>query len=507
MVLDILLSPAAADSIQLGTAPIISGCAYIIAMLAIQLFVARKCIDLSNTTKTQWNKRYNKHVILPLIFLTLIEKLSYGALSLYNRNEITMLFNAIPLYQPLTFGRLANKYFDFKAPVVQTNTINKNGALNYPLAPITFKAEKNKPHIFVITIDSLSKFAVNKENTPNIHALANDAYVFKQHYSGGNATRFGIFSLFYGLNSSYWFPALNENKGPVLIDALKQLDYQINIVSSTNADWPEFRKTAYVNVATDVLDKFDGSPWEKDRKSTTAYLDKISNVEKPQFSFLFLDAPHGYSYPPNHNKYHANDTNINYLTIGKDSPELAQVLARYKNAAFYNDALVGEVIRRLKRDKLYDDSIIIFTADHGQEFYEQGYFAHNSAFTTTQIQVPFIIKLPGNEHHSIDDLSSHNDFVPTLLTYLGVNNPSSDYSNGFDLLGNTYNRKYIYSANWNNNAVVSNGFTYVFSNLPNKMFKSQIRDNENYKHVIDGKKINPAILMQIMDDNKRFSKR
>ena len=399
------------------------------------------------------------------------------------------------------------KHFDFKVEKVETNTISKYGKLNYPINPIAFKSAVKTPNIFVITLDSLSSFVVNKENTPNIEKLKLDSTVFENHYSGGNATRFGIFSLFYGLNSTYWFPFLNENKGPVLIDVLKQLNYDINLISSTSANWPEFRKTAYINSLETLQDKFEGTPWQKDQSSSNAYLASIQESQTPQFSFLFLDAPHGYSFPAEFNKYNASTKAINYLTIDKNDDQLQQVVSMYKNSVFYNDYLIGKIITQLKSAGLYDDSIIIFTSDHGQEFYQQGYFGHNSAFSKTQVKVPFVIKLPSNQHQKYSSLSSHNDLVPTLLSYLGVNNPVSDYSNGINLLNSAVKRDYVFTANWNKNAVITNNGTFVFSNLPNKMFRSEIRDNETYEKIANGKKINPKYLFKVMNSNKHFMAR
>jgi membrane-anchored protein YejM (alkaline phosphatase superfamily) len=506
MVIDIMLSPAAAESIDMGIYPPLLAITFIASILLIQYLFIQKLVKTNVTTKNRINKIYNKKVILPLIIIVLVEKFSYGILTIYSKNQIVMSFNVIPMYQPLTFTRFVSKHFDIKVEEGQSNTILKNGALKYPINPIVFNDKLNKPNIYLITVDSLSKFVVNEENTPNIHQLKSDSIYFSNHYSGGNATRFGIFSLFYGLNSTYWFPFLNENKAPVLIDALKEINYDINLVSSTNGDWPEFKQTAYVNTLDSLHDDFDGQPWQKDQQSTKKYLEIINDNKTPQFSFLFLDAPHGYSFPADFNKYNATNEDINYLTMSKDSHKLDQVKSRYKNSAYYNDDLVGKIIKQLKDDNLYDKSIIIFTADHGQEFYEQGYFAHNSAFTKTQVNVTFMIKMPGNQQSEYTNLSSHNDLVPTLLTYMGVKNPTSDYSNGINLLNDQLERDYIFTANWNNNAVITNDNTYVFSNLPNKMFKSEVRDNDTYKQQPNAPKINPQYLLSIMDANKQFMK-
>jgi membrane-anchored protein YejM (alkaline phosphatase superfamily) len=291
------------------------------------------------------------------------------------------------------------------------------------------------------------------------------------------------------------------------------LNYDISIISSTNTNWPEFRKTCYVNVQEGIEDEFKGSPWEKDEQSASCFLNHIDTYKNqtPLFNFIFLDAPHGYSYPESSNKYLAAKGEINYLTVSEGSEELKTTIKRYKNAVYYNDQLFGKMITKLKEKKLYDDSLIIYTSDHGQEFFEQGNFGHNTSFSKGQIHVPLIIKLPkslqkshlGEQINSY--LTSHQDIVPSLLTLLGVKNDTSKYSNGKNFFSQTFKRDYIFSANWNNNAIVSKDVTSVFSNLPNKMFNNEIRDSHTYE-LFKNKKINSKFILDTMNENKKFLK-
>ena len=61
-----------------------------------------------------------------------------------------------------------------------------------------------------------------------------------------------------------------------------------------------------------------------------------------------------------------------------------QVKATHKNAVFYNDMLFLKIINKLKEKGLYENSIIIYTSDHGQEFFEFGKLGHNSSFSKYQ---------------------------------------------------------------------------------------------------------------------------
>jgi membrane-anchored protein YejM (alkaline phosphatase superfamily) len=511
MVINILTSPDAFDSIQLGIAPIALFIFMILLLVGLEVFLIVKIFNNDAIRNENLNRRLNKSVIIPLYLIFFIEKITYGSLSLMNKNETVSKFKVIPLYQPFTFSRIAAKFFDYKPDVEIKNTINTNSKLIYPKNKLIINENPNTFNIFIFASDSVKNTIINKNTSPYIEKFKEDSMVFNNHHSGGNATRFGVFSLMYGVNSTYWFNFLHASKGAIIFDVLKGLEYKIDIISSTNTSWPEFRKTCYVNVLDSIKDDFEGKPWEKDKKSTQYFLDMIEahDTNKPLFSFVFLDAPHGYSFPKEYDKFNAKSDGLNYLTANKD---IKSTIAKYKNAVYYNDSLLSKMIEKLKEKNLYDNSLIIYTSDHGEEFYEYGFFGHNSSFSKAQTNVPFIIKLPKPLKNNIeirDDymgmMTSHNDVVPTILSLIGVSNNTTDYSNGQNIFSKQFKRDYVLNANWNNNAIITKQNTYVFSNLPNKMFKNEVRKTETYKK-IKNKKINSKILLDVMNENRYFLK-
>jgi len=513
MVINIITSPDAMDSIQLGFAPIWFSLLMVWMLAEFELYLIKKITNDYPRKKERLNRKLNGLMIAPFILIVLSEKVAYGMASLENKNDILAKFEVIPLYLPLTFNRLVSKWFDYKPDVQSKTSVSKKAKLNYPIEPIKISKNPNRFNIFIIASDAVRNSILSQEVSPHIEAFKENALVFENHQSGGNATRFGIFSLIYGVNASYWFSFLNSAKPPVLFDILKKLDYQIDIISSTNTNWPEFRKTCYVDVLDSIKDDFEGKPWEKDKNATDYLLDKIRHYDssKPIFSFIFFDSPHGYSFPPNENIFDADGENINYLTISKDGRDIKSALSGYKNAVHYDDKLFGQIVTKLKAKGLYDNSMIIFTSDHGQEFYEYGNFGHNSAFSKAQVNSPMIIKLPRGVDVELPvdfpkTLTSHIDIVPTILSLIGVDkNSTKNYSNGYNIFDKEYHRESAFVGNWNNSAVVTPEFTYIFSNLPNKMFKNSVRDNLTYK-VVKDKRAKSSLLLQVMDDNRRFLK-
>ncbi len=89
--------------------------------------------------------------------------------------------------------------------------------------------------------------------------------VWLYHVSGGNATRYGIFSLFYGLHGSYWMPVLDENAPPVLLTTLAAQGYDLHAFSGPSLSSPEFRSTVFVAMEPQVDDSYpQKAKWERD---------------------------------------------------------------------------------------------------------------------------------------------------------------------------------------------------------------------------------------------------
>ena len=110
------------------------------------------------------------------------------------------------------------------------------------------------------------------------------------------------------------------------------------------------------------------------------------------------------------------------------------------------------------------------------------------------------IQLPNN-YETI--LSSNIDIVPSILSIIGVKNDPKDYSNGKNLFDKDYKRDYVFVSNWNNNAIITDKKTYLFSNLPNKMFKNEIRDSNSYKK-IKNSKVDSKLILDVMNHNRQF---
>jgi len=98
----------------------------------------------------------------------------------------------------------------------------------------------------------------------------------------------------------------------------------------------------------------------------------------------------------------------------------------------------------LKEHGFYDNSLVIFIADHGEEFWDHGGFEHGHTLYEELIHVPLIIHFPGGKYAGkrISEPTSQVDILPTILDALKINEKNLIRSQGVSLLPLLENKKF-----------------------------------------------------------------
>jgi hypothetical protein len=347
-------------------------------------------------------------------------------------------------------------------------------SLNYPKKRLQCEPNQSAGlNVVMLVVDSLRFDALNDQVMPNTFGLEDSSRVFNDHFSTGNATRFGIFGLLYGLPGSYWHAMVGEQRGSVLFDVLVKQEYQLFIDASASWSFPEFDRTVFVSVRDRIV---SGSTLQalnpNDKRHTDSIVtDDITrkiinrNTEKPFFSLLFLDAPHSFSQDSSAaSPFQPALENVRYLDLDNDF-EPTEFLNLYKNSVYYDDTLIGQVIETLKQQSLLDETVLIITGDHSQEFNDlrQNYWGHNSNFSKYQTRVPMLIRWPGLSADKVSRRTNHEDIVPTLMRrVLGCENPVDDYSTGQDLYAPAYRSKPLLIESWSTRALMTDDRIFVY---------------------------------------------
>ena len=154
-----------------------------------------------------------------------------------------------------------------------------------------------------------------------------------------------------------------------------------------------------------------------------------SNPPQPFFLFTNFIDPHGPYRPPTRLKQLFQSGKKRILSPEQIPP--SQILKKplnyydyvdaYDREIRYTDETLAVLIKKFKAKGLWDDSFVIFLADHGEAMGEQGYyFAHGHNLAHCQIHVPFILKdVDGGSGLRTDEVQ-HLDIVPTVLQSVGI---------------------------------------------------------------------------------------
>jgi arylsulfatase A-like enzyme len=103
-------------------------------------------------------------------------------------------------------------------------------------------------------------------------------------------------------------------------------------------------------------------------------------------------------------------------------PEYLQSLVdKYDTAVRYTTDQLANLFDGLAARKLFDDTLIVVTADHGEELFDHGGFNHGCSLHREVLQVPLYLKMPGQRRgQTVDAPVDLIDLVPTILDVAGV---------------------------------------------------------------------------------------
>ncbi len=307
-------------------------------------------------------------------------------------------------------------------------------------APLT------KPNLILISLDCLradhvGAYGYERDTTPRIDAFSNEAVLFQTAIATSSYTLPTHASMLTGLPPSLHGVTVRTkipSSVPYLPQLLAEAGYRVNgVVSATFlSQFFGFQRGFHTyshmsGRAQQVVDEGLALLREGDGQN--------------QFLFLHLYDPH-WPYTPHREligRFGERPSDVSDLMhrVQKNSPprspsEINQVVNLYDAVLVYLDEELGRFFVELKRMKLYDQALIILTADHGEAFYEHGHWQHGQAKVQDGpglyeeiIHVPLIVKWPGETFGlKIPHLVSQADICPTLLEAAGLKDSTGEWS-------------------------------------------------------------------------------
>ncbi len=283
--------------------------------------------------------------------------------------------------------------------------------------------------------DYLPFFNHQKNIAPRMEEFSEDSIIFKNAIAQGSWTRVSVGSLFTGLHP-FAHRAITLKSGladelTTLAEVLERAGYHTIGISSNAGIKPYFNFHQgfqffkyHSNLSGGISDKLNEYAIAELRKKKTPYFLYLHTMDLHRpYKLKEEFTP---SFPPE-----TEDDKSQMVSVRRDgkilySVNLKQVLAMYEAAIRQNDKSFGDLIDELKKLDLYDDTLIILMADHGDEFYEHGNFAHGKTLYQEVIHQLLVIKLPGqlNAGRIIHENVQTIDVFPTFLDLIGEPIPS-----------------------------------------------------------------------------------
>ncbi len=515
-VLDLVLTPGGIASLGASQSTQITAALIVAALLLMQAgayyFTAIRENARRTVHETHPGKRW-RWLILALVLATVGERVAFAYSAATNYQPILFASERYPFYLPLSMRKVAKALGIKEQPRGEGSIDLAQGSLNYPLAPLVVERPARSPNIVWLVAESLRFDMLDAKIMPQTWQFSEKAMRLEKHYSGGNLTQMGVFSMFYGLYSTYWFPMLDNRRSPVLMDVMQQQDYQFGLYTSQRFTFPAFDKTIFAKMnPADLHERQGGADaWKRDVINIGEMLDFIDqrDANRPFMTYMFFESTHAnYDFPPESAIAKPYLEDLNYITADFKG-QIGDIKNRYINAAHHVDSQIGRVIDHLREKKLLDNTIVIVLGDHGEEFMERGRWGHSAEFNRFQTSTPAVIYVPGQQPRVVSGITSHLDIPATLMPLLGVKNPASDYSLGKNLLDPAYHRDYAVAGDWNRVAYLGENFKIAFPVNTAGAVKSEATDGDDnpLQDHADAKVAIRPVMVEMMKNLTRFTRR
>jgi hypothetical protein len=255
-------------------------------------------------------------------------------------------------------------------------------------------------HLFIFIIESLRQDAINPVVAPCMDALGREHFRHPFCIASANGTHLSWYSIFFSQPAFLW--KSEQLKGSPLIKDLKKEGYKICVLSSPRLSYYGMDQLMFGS-RCELVDHYfcpkmtqELTAFEADRACFMKLEQIVESLDSKGAFIVFLDATHfGYSLPSqNRHPFEPFVSAIPYVQTVFSKVDVQGIKNRYFNAIHAVDRLFGQFFDFLKHKGLFDESLVMLTSDHGEEFFEQGQLFHASHLSNEQIKIPFILKPP-----------------------------------------------------------------------------------------------------------------
>ena len=287
---------------------------------------------------------------------------------------------------------------------------------------------KNK-NLFFIQLEGMDNWLLNKNNTPTLHSLQKNSFVFNEHYSykaSGGATfnsefciNTGFFSPLSLSGNSYDFYQNTFNSLPKIF---KKLGYTLK---SFHYNYPDFysRDLNYLGwgydkflslIETKTYNSSSFAALDTELIKNKIFYDEMFNIKGKFLHYIITFSIH----PPFIDSYHSH--HILQKKFGNKIPKNLNIDDVAMIQAGETDEMVKLLLEALKKNNLYNNTIILFYADHSSHFDYNILSKYKITYDHRVDQTPFFIWSANLKGKIINKTSCQLDILPTILNLFGI---------------------------------------------------------------------------------------
>ncbi len=304
-----------------------------------------------------------------------------------------------------------------------------------------------RPNIIVITVESVRSdhvgcYGFDRPTTPAFDELAREGTRYENAHSVTSWTLASHATLLTGL-----YPTAHQVTGPMdrLGDSYVTLAEHLGANGYQTAGFvsgPFLRTPHNLHQGFELYDDSPSSSSQQDahhditnpamEELLADFLSNRRDSERPFFLFAYMWDPHyDYNPPAPFDTMFRSDTaepfdiaefELNPLIRpGMTAGALRYVRDQYEGEIRCTDELLGRLWKQLRDEGLWEETTIILTADHGEEFFEHGGKGHKNGLYDETLHVPLVIKWAGSSAAEVDPrLTGLIDLFPTIVGMTGT---------------------------------------------------------------------------------------
>ncbi|GEM_PF-609958 len=349
------------------------------------------------------------------------------------------------------------------SPVIRSHP----GAASSTVASSGSEGKRRPRGVILLVIDTLRKDHLNiygypRETVVHLKKFAEEGVAFSHAISQGTMTKISMPSIVTSLYPMS-HTVLGFDKGlPASAKTIAEVFREEGYATVAYSSVPFTGKSNNMHQGYDELhEKGSISDGEYDSKTARHYVDRLipwlsEHRDAPFFVFLHLFDPHSpfrprppydtlWGSPGSRDRMAELEADMrtnnvptpmglpakqDYLKTGHDPAELLKIYMDWYDGSIRGaDAEIGRLLEALREMGLDQDTLMVFAADHGEEFWEHGRLFHGHSVYGELNQVPLVFRWPNNPEIRkgvmVDKQVQNIDIMPTILALAGIQGPTN----------------------------------------------------------------------------------